>query len=131
GWYKGTGEIGSKHTWCICRRDRVPALIAGVTAWEPGSDVVAESWVASSADDRAGGMEDMHDRRPVCLSLEDEQAWVDQQTPLPYALEILSTPRPETAFQWWMVTPNVGNSRYQLADAAEPIAIRQETLGFK
>lgn len=131
GWYEWTGEKGSKQPWYILPRGGRPALMAGITAWEPGREVVAETGFAIITDDSAGGMVDIHDRRPVCLSVEDAQAWVDPQTPLPYALETLSTPRPESAFQWWMVTPNVGNSRYQLADAAEPLGVRQETLGFE
>src|SRR5690606_14350798 len=89
--------------------------------WEPGKEVLAETGFAIITDDAAGGMVDIHDRRPVCLTPGDAQYWIDTEISVGAALELLSTPRPESAFQWWPVTRAVGNSRYQLQDAAVPI----------
>ena len=75
-------------------------------------------------DDAAGGMVDIHDRRPVCLSVDDARAWADPALAVEDALEILSTPRPESAFHWWPVTRKMGNSRYQSADTDEPVEIQ-------
>lgn len=123
GWYEWTGEKGDKQPWFISARDGQPVLMAGITAWEPGKDLLAETGFAIVTDDAAGGMVDIHDRRPVCLTPEDAQAWVDPGLAVDAALEVLSTPRPESAFQWWPVTRKVGNSRYQLPDASQPVTV--------
>lgn len=121
GWYEWTGEKGDKQPWFISPKDGEPILMAGITAWQPGREVLAETGFAVITDDAAGGMVDIHDRRPITLLPEDALAWVDPQTPVGDALELLSTSRPESAFQWWQVTRAMGNSRYQLADASDPI----------
>lgn len=121
GWYEWTGEKGDKQPWFISAKDEQPVLMAGITAWQPGRDVLAETGFAIVTDDSAGGMVDIHDRRPVCLSPQDALSWLDPGTPVDAALELLSTPRPESAFRWWQVTRRMGNSRYQLEDAATPI----------
>lgn len=120
GWYEWTGDKGDKQPWYINPRDGRPILMAGITAWQPGRDVLAETGFAIVTDDAAGGMVDLHDRRPICLAPEDALAWVDPDTSIDDALELLSTARPEDAFQWWAVTRRMGNSRYQMPDSSEP-----------
>jgi putative SOS response-associated peptidase YedK len=123
GWYEWTGEKPDKQPWYIHAKDGAPILMAGITAWAPGRDVLAETGFAIVTDDAAGGMVDLHDRRPICLTPDDALAWVDPGTAVDEALAILSTPRPESAFEWWAVTRRMGNSRYQLSDASEPIGL--------
>jgi len=121
GWYEWAGDKGDKQPWFISAKDGRPILMAGITAWAPGKEVLAETGFAIVTDDSAGGMVDIHDRRPVCLTIEDARIWVDTETPVDDALDLLSTPRPESAFQWWMVMRAMGNSRYQMPDASNPI----------
>lgn len=121
GWYEWTGEAGDKQPWYISARDGAPVLMAGLTAWLPGREVLADTGFAIITDDAAGGMIDIHDRRPICLTPDDALAWIDPGTSVDDALELLSTPRPESAFHWWQVTRKMGNSRYQLPDANKPI----------
>lgn len=122
GWFEWTGEKGNKQPWYISPQDGKPIYLAGITAWLPGKDVLAETGFAVITDDAAGGMVDIHDRRPIALRPEDAMMWVSRQTSIEEALELLSTPRPESAFQWWEVTREMGNSRYQLRDTAAPIS---------
>jgi putative SOS response-associated peptidase YedK len=124
GWYEWTGEKGDKQPWYINPKDGEPILLAGLTAWQPGREVLAETGFAVVTDDSAGGMVDIHDRRPVCLTVDAALEWLDPETPVASALELLSIARPESAFQWWEVTRKMGNSRYQLLDASQPIAPR-------
>lgn len=121
GWYEWTGPKGDKQPWYIHPKDGKPLLLAGITAWQPGKDVDAPHGFSIVTDDSAGGMEDIHDRRPIALTPESALAWVDPETPVGDALELLSTARPESAFVWYQVTKAMGNSRYQMADASEPI----------
>lgn len=121
GWYEWTGAKGDKQPWFINPKDGQPILMAGITAWQPGKEVLAETGFAIITDDSARGMVDIHDRRPIVLTADDALEWVDPGTPVDKALELLSTPRPESAFRWWEVTRKMGNSRYQMADASDPI----------
>src|SRR5690606_17956325 len=121
GWYEWTGEKGDKQPWFISAKDAQPILMAGITAWQPGKEVLAETGFAIVTDDAAGGMVDIHGRRPVCLTPDDALAWVDPNVPVEEALQILSTARPESAFRWWQVTRKMGNSRYEMPDASEPL----------
>ena len=121
GWYEWTGEKGNKQPWYISPKDGAPVLMAGITAWEPGKDVLAETGFEIITDDAAGGMVDIHDRRPICLKPDDALDWINRELSVKQALEILSIPRSESAFQWWKVTRKMGNSRYQLPDSNEPI----------
>lgn len=123
GWYEWTGDKGDKQPWYISPRDERPILMAGMTAWLPGREVLAETGFAIVTDDTAGGMIDIHDRRPICLTPEDARAWVDPDVSVDQALELLSTPRPESAFRWWEVTRAMGNSRYQMPDSSKPIRL--------
>ena len=121
GWYEWTGQKGDKQPWYINPKDGQPILMAGLTAWLPGREVLAETGFAIITDDAAGGMIDIHDRRPICLAPDDAEAWIDPELSVSEALELLSTPRPESAFQWWQVTKKMGNSRFQLPHANDPI----------
>ncbi|NYT77912.1 SOS response-associated peptidase [Alcaligenaceae bacterium] len=118
GWYEWTGD---KQPWFITSKDGHPILMAGITAWQPGQEMLAENGFAIITDDAAGGMVDIHDRRPICLSVEDALTWLDPELPVDQALPLLSTARPESAFQWWEVTRKMGDSRYQMADTSGPL----------
>jgi len=124
GWYEWTGEKGDKQPWFISARDEKPIYMAGITAWQPGRDVDAGSGFAIVTDDAAGGMVDIHDRRPIVLTPEGAATWIDPDLAVVDALDLLSTPRPEDAFRWWQVTRAMGNSRYQEDDAAKSIQLR-------
>lgn len=121
GWFEWTGEKGHKQPWYINPKDEQPILMAGITAWRPGREPTADSGFAIITDDAAGGMVDLHDRRPVCLTPEDARAWLDPDLLTNDALNLLSVPRPESAFHWWQVTTKMGNSRYQESDVTEPV----------
>ena len=121
GWYEWAGDKGDKQPWFIHAKDGAPILMAGIAAWNPDAEMDAAHGFAIVTDDSAGGMVDIHDRRPVTLTPDDALAWVNPETPIDDALDILSTPRPESAFVWYQVTRAMGNSRYQLADASEPV----------
>src|SRR5690606_37836884 len=65
GWYEWTGQKGDKQPWFINARDEQTIFMAGIAAWQPGREVSAETGFAVVTDDAAGGMVDLHDRRPV------------------------------------------------------------------
>jgi putative SOS response-associated peptidase YedK len=68
-------------------------------------------------------MVDTGGQRPVVLAVDDALEWVDPVTTTQGAKGILSGLRPESAFEWYPVTPAMTNARYQLPDACQPIAL--------
>jgi len=98
GWFEWVGEKGDKQPWFISTKDGEPILMAGITAWEPGKEALAETGFAIVTDDAAGGMVDIHDRRPIALTPEDALAWLDAEVSTEGALSLLSTPPPESHF---------------------------------
>jgi putative SOS response-associated peptidase YedK len=54
--------------------------------------------------DSAGGMVDIHDRRPVALSPELAREWLDPATPKERAEElVLNEGEPTDVFEWFKV----------------------------
>lgn len=96
-------------------------MMAAISGWRPGADPDKEHGVAIVTDDSAGGMVDIHDRRPVVLTPDEAQEWADPATPVSRAKEIMAAGRPESDFVWYRVTTRMNIARYQLPDAIEPI----------
>ena len=121
GWYEWTKEGDGKVPWFIHPKDGKPIMMAAVSGWRPGAEPNKEHGMAIVTDDSAGGMVDIHDRRPVALSPEDAREWADLATPASRAKEIMAAGRPESSFVWYRVTTKMNSARYQLPDAIDPI----------
>ena len=65
----------------------------------------------------------MRDRRPVVLTPNAAREWASPDTSIEVALELLSTARPETAFEWHPVTRQMSNVKYQAPNTNHPTAI--------
>jgi len=62
--------------------------------------------------DSAGGMVDIHDRRPVVLTPELAREWLDPATPKERAEQmVFHQGEPAEAFEWFKVGTAVGNVR--------------------
>lgn len=73
--------------------------------------------------DAAGGMVDVHDRRPVVLAPEDAALWLDPDLPAGQAEHLLrSMALDASAFDWYMVDKAVGNVTRQGAQLAQPVS---------
>ena len=123
GWFEWTGEVGDKQPWYIHSKDGGPIYMAAITAWSPCKTEDVEHGFAIVTDDSAGGMLDVHDRRPIVLAPEAAREWTSPDTGVEAALELLSTARPETAFQWHPVTRQMSNVKYQAPNTDHPTAI--------
>lgn len=65
-----------------------------------------------TAADSAGGMVDIHYRRPVTLSPELAREWLNPATPKDRAEQMaLLQGEPTEAFEWFKVDPAIGNVR--------------------
>lgn len=123
GWFEWTGETGDKQPWFIHAKDSEPIYMAAITAWQPGKTDDVEHGFAIVTDASAGGMVDIHDRRPMVLTPDAAREWTSPDTSVESALELLSTARPESAFQWHPVTRQMGNVKYQAPNTGHPTAI--------
>lgn len=124
GWYEWTGEKPNKQPWYIRPNDGQPLWMAAISGWRadlPWDESEMTSGFVVVTDQSAGGMVDVHDRRPIILSAEHAREWMDPATTVAQAKELLSVARPESAFKWYEVTKRVGNSNYQGEDSKKPI----------
>lgn len=115
---------GSKQPWLIRRKDRAPVYCAAIgqfpaAAAEPTPE---DGFVILTADS-AGGMLDIHDRRPIVLSPELAEEWLDPATPRERAEQMaLFEGEASEVFEWFRVTKAVGNVRNQGPELIEPLA---------
>lgn len=123
GWFEWTGETGDKQPWFIHAKDGKPIYMAAITAWQPGKAEDVEHGFAIVTDASAGGMVDIHDRRPVVLAPDAAREWTSPDISIESALELLSTARPETAFKWHPVTRQMSNVKYQAPNTDHPTSI--------
>ncbi|MCS9556858.1 SOS response-associated peptidase [Pseudomonas aeruginosa] len=123
GWFEWVdGGEGRKQPFHIQHADCSPILCAAIGQF-PGLDDEQDErhgFVIITADS-AGGMVDIHDRRPVVLSPDLAREWLDPATPPERAEQIvLLHGEPSEAFTWYAVDPAVGNARNQGAHLIEP-----------
>lgn len=72
--------------------------------------------------DSAGGMVDIHDRRPVVLTPDLVQEWLDPATPKDRAEQmVLHQGEPAESFEWFKVDTAVGNVRNKGPEQIEPV----------
>lgn len=125
GWYEwmplGDGPKPPKQPYYIHATDNAPLFFAALSDWRPGAEKDEAHGFAIVTNDAAGGMVDVHDRRPVALPPHLAQQWLDPEFPTAEAVALLADGLPEAAFSWHPVRQGVGNSKYQLPDAIEPV----------
>lgn len=124
-WFEWVDEGGpKKQPYLIRRRDQAPVLCAAIGQFPTGGREPGEhdGFVIITADS-AGGMVDIHDRRPVVLTPELAREWLDPATPKERAEQIaLHQGEPAEVFEWFKVDRAIGNVRNQGPDLIRPIA---------
>lgn len=118
GWYEWVSEAGRKQPYYIQAKDRAPLYFAGLSSIP--ADAPAETPSAAAGvldgfvivtDAAAGGMLDVHDRRPLVLSAQEAKAWLDPDVALEEATHIANNARTRADdFDWFPVTPQVNRS---------------------
>lgn len=114
---------GSRQPWLIRRRDREPVLCAAIGRFPaPGTPAREDDGFVIITADSAGGMLDIHDRRPVVLCPQLAREWLNHATPPERAEQMaLMQGEPSEAFEWYSVGKAVGNVRNQGAELIEPL----------
>jgi putative SOS response-associated peptidase YedK len=124
-WFEWVDEGGpKKQPYLIRRRDQAPILCASIGQFPTGGREPGEhdGFVIITADS-AGGMVDIHDRRPVVLTPELAREWLDPATPKERAEQIaLHQGEPAEAFEWFRVDRAIGNVRNQQAGLINPVS---------
>jgi putative SOS response-associated peptidase YedK len=124
-WFEWVDEgRPKKQPYLIRRRDQAPVLCASIGQFPTGAREPSEhdGFVIITADS-AGGMVDIHDRRPVVLTPELAREWLDPATPKERAEQIaLHQGEPAEAFEWFKVDRAIGNVRNQGPELIRPIS---------
>ena len=118
-WFEWVDEGGpKKQPYLIRRRDGAPVLCAAIGQLPDADEGQGEhdGFVIITADS-AGGMVDIHDRRPVVLAPDLAREWLDPATPKERAeWMVLHQGDPAEAFEWFPVTTSVGSVKNQGAE---------------
>ena len=122
GWYEWTGEKGSKQPWHIHRKDGEPLFLLGLAHFGPFKHHREESGFVLVTADSMGGMVDIHDRRPVAVSLEDAHRWLAPALTPDEALHLARTCMLDAElFAWHAVdNPLVPTARAKKTPAPPP-----------
>jgi putative SOS response-associated peptidase YedK len=119
GWYEWTGEKGDKQPWFIKRSDGEPVFIAALTGRKPElQDQEYGAGAALLTTESAGGMLDVHDRRPIVLTADDARIWIDLTRPKDEIEEFVqNVALPTDSFEWYQVTWDVNKAGNQSPEA--------------
>jgi putative SOS response-associated peptidase YedK len=112
-WVEATDK--TKQPWLIRRKDREPVFCAAIGQFPSrGAESRDDDGFVIVTADSAGGMLDIHDRRPIVLSPKLAREWLDPATPRERAEQIaLMQGEGSDVFEWFKVDKAVGNSRNQ------------------
>lgn len=103
GWYEWKPLADStkppKQPYFIHSKDDAPLFFAGLSDWKPGAEKDEAHGFAIVTNDAAGGMIDLHDRRPVALPPDLALQWMAPDLPAAQAVALLSQglPKPPSA----------------------------------
>lgn len=114
----------TRQPWLIRRRDRAPIFCAAIGRFPTGSEEARDDdgFVILTADS-AGGMLDIHDRRPVVLSPELAREWLAPATPRDRAEQMaLLQGEDSENFEWYKVGKAIGNVKNQGAELIHELA---------
>lgn len=122
GWFEWTGEKGHKQPWHIHLKSGRPMFLAALTDFRPEAETQAEgSGFTIVTTQAAGGMVDLHDRRPIVLSADDAKLWLDADFPAAQAEQLArNMSLPTDMFEWFPVNPAVNRAGNDSPDFITP-----------
>ncbi|WP_211471683.1 SOS response-associated peptidase [Collimonas humicola] len=122
GWYEWTAEKSHKQPWYIKAKNDTPLFFAGLTNHFPDQEDEESTGFVIVTDDAAGGMVDIHGRRPVALSAEDARTWMDMTVTYEQAEQIArQMALGPDCFEWFKVSTDVNRASNHDAHLIEPI----------
>jgi putative SOS response-associated peptidase YedK len=121
-WVKDPADPKKKQPYYIRLKSQVPMFYGALAQVTPGLEPREDDGfvIITAASD--SGMVDIHDRRPLVLTPEIANEWLDPSTSAKRAEEIAKECcRPVEDFEWCPVGKAVGNVRNQGAELVEPV----------
>ncbi|MBX9763292.1 MAG: SOS response-associated peptidase family protein [Pseudomonadaceae bacterium] len=121
-WVKDETDPKRKQPYFIQPREDSACFFAAIGKYPAdGEQRDGDGFVIITADSK-GGMVDIHDRRPIVLTPELAREWIDPDTTLHRAEQLLlHQGRPSDDFEWFKVGKAVGNVRNQGPELIEPV----------
>ncbi|WP_404941575.1 SOS response-associated peptidase family protein [Pseudomonas danubii] len=123
-WFEWVDEGGpKKQPYLIRHRDGTPILCASIGQLpDPDKSRNEHDGFVIITADSAGGMVDIHDRRPVVLAPELAREWLDPATPKERAEQMaLQQGEAADAFEWFRVDTALGNVRNVGPETIKPV----------
>ncbi|HXE28613.1 MAG TPA: SOS response-associated peptidase [Stellaceae bacterium] len=122
GYYQWREGDTSKQPYLIARRDRAPLAFAGLwERWGPRHDPAAAldsfTIITTDANEFLSGF---HHRMPVVLTPENYATWLDPESPVEAALELL-TPSPNDLLEAVPLDRAVNSNRADGPDLLKPV----------
>ncbi|MFJ3259822.1 SOS response-associated peptidase [Pseudomonas sp. NPDC086581] len=114
-WVKDQDDPKKKLPFFIRRADGLPCLAAAIGQFPTGDQEQREhDGCAIITDEAAGGLVDVHDRRPVILPAELVAEWLDPATRTERAEQLLlQQSEPPETFEWYRVSTEVNSSAHK------------------
>ncbi|WP_342755566.1 SOS response-associated peptidase family protein [Pantoea sp. MBD-2R] len=121
GWFEWKKDGKNKQPYFIHHKNDEPLFFAAIGKAPYDKERAAEGFVIVTAAS-AGGMVDIHDRRPLVLTADAVKEWLSQETSSSRAQKIAAEAAlPESTFRWHPVTSKVGNIHNQGKELIEEI----------
>ena len=122
------GQATAKQAFHITRADGEPFAFAGLwSIWRDEHTKLRSCAILTTAANDA--IAPLHDRMPVILHPDAEEAWLDPATPRELLIEML-TPLPPNATALRPVGPSVNDARYDGPECLAPAGARAQTTLF-
>lgn len=137
GWYEWISVDGRKQPYFIQANSGPPVYFAGLSSIRPGGETpeaagVVHGFVLVTAPAESG-MLDVHDRRPLVLTVDEAKVWLDPATSLDEAVHLANhAGKSSDDFNWHTVTPEVnrsGNDSPTFNDPIDPSSLRAPVAG--
>lgn len=111
GWYEWIGAAGHKQPWYIRQKNDRPLFMAALSNYRPEQPAAEGRGFVIVTAAAAGGLVDVHDRRPVVFAAEDAALWIDNGLPYEQAEQLArSLALPAEAFEWYEVGKDVNKA---------------------
>ncbi|MCO8166198.1 SOS response-associated peptidase family protein [Pseudomonas sp. 21LCFQ02] len=115
-WVKHPDDPNKKQPYLIRLKSGEPMFFAALAQVHTDLQPHDGDGFVIITDASDAGMLDIHDRRPVVLDPEDAREWLQEDLPAERALELARHSRPVEDFEWYPVSPAVGNVKNQGSD---------------
>lgn len=117
GWYEWKDSDKGKIPYFLYRTNQQPLLMAGLYETNLHANITTFAILTTDAD---GDLRDVHDRKPVVLSAEAANQWIDGKLQTDEIAVVAAHSLTSEHFTWHTVSTKVNNSRNDDAELIVP-----------